>query len=500
MTPAQRIPRTTHGLAWLGAVFSSIVLGFAVASPATATVTQPRQPLKGPGGSQSAFGGVRVTTGGSGYDAWEILEPTNPAPPSAPLVVVMHGYYEFSGYSVNGALARHVAQKGNVVIYPRWQTGVATPCPGPINIKPCVTSAATAIHAAIAFLHAHLNRVQPRTDEASYFGFSFGGIITANMLNEYRALGLPKPHAVFLDDPHDGALTGPNEPALDASLGGIPSSAKFICHAGADGVISGTDSKGESLQNAGCNAVFPKLGQIPTQNKSIVLTSDDSHGQPTLAAIHGVCAGPGASEITPATGQYPVDAYDWGFCWRSFDALRACALYHVDCQYALGNTPQNRYIGTWSDGVQIIGLKIQTAAPISATPVPSRQAKPPGGTASRPPHAKLKSTRTMYASTTPIVFRGTASGTNGIAFIEVAVVRRTGTSCTQVTSTGAFIRLPGCNRPTSFLFATGTDHWSLKLSRRLHAGSYRVYAWAIDSFGQTPAGYTRANSSAFKVR
>ena len=310
---------------------------------------------------------------------WEILEPTRPTPPSAPLVIVMHGYYEFSGYSVNGALARHTALKGNVVIYPRWQTGVATPCPGPYDIQPCIDSATTAIHSAIAYLHAHPRPVQPRLNETSYFGFSFGGIITANMTNRWKALHLPKPRAIFLDDPHDGGLTGNNEPALDRSLAGIPSTTKFVCHAGADGVISGTDATGQSLKNASCNAVFPKIGQIPQANKSLVLTSDDSHGHPGLQAIHGVCAGSGAPDTTPAVGHSPVDAYDWGFCWRSFDALRACALYGTDCNYALGDTPQNRYIGTWSDGVPIIALKIKTQAPIRPEPQPKRQPQPPPG-------------------------------------------------------------------------------------------------------------------------
>ena len=367
-----------------------VVIGGLCVAPATAAVRQPRQPKAGPGGSATPFKGLRVIQGGSGYNAWEILEPTRPTPPSAPLVIVMHGYYEFSGYSVNGALARHTALKGNIVIYPRWQTGVATPCPGPYDIQPCIDSATTAIHAAIAYLHAHRRQVQPRLNETTYFGFSFGGILTADMTNRWKALHLPKPRAIFLDDPHDGGLTGNNEPAIDPSLAGIPSTAKFVCHAGADGVISLTDPLGQSLENASCNAVFPKLGQIPQANKSLVLTSDDSHGHPALQPIHGVCAGPGAPDTTPAIGHYPVDAYDWGFCWRSFDALRACALYGTDCHYALNNTPQNRYIGTWSDGAPIIALKIQTQAPIRPQPQPKRQPQPPPGISVVPPTARLQ--------------------------------------------------------------------------------------------------------------
>jgi hypothetical protein len=182
----------------------SLALTCAIAvSGAKAAGRQPRQPKAGPGGSATPFRTLRVIQGGSGSDAWEILEPSSPTPPSAPLVILMHGYFEFSGYSVNGAIARHTALKGNVVIYPRWQTGIATPCPGPIDIEPCITSAATAIHDAIAFLHAHHSGTQPRLDD---FGSSFGGIITADITNRWKVLRLPKARAIFLDDPHDGVL------------------------------------------------------------------------------------------------------------------------------------------------------------------------------------------------------------------------------------------------------------------------------------------------------
>jgi hypothetical protein len=81
--------------------------------------------------------------------------------------------------------------------------------------------------------------------------------------------------------------------------------------------------------------------------------------------------------VCAAGGVLAADTYDWGFCWKDFDALRACAYYGQDCLSALGDNPRHRYIGTWSDGVPVIGLKIQTAGPIGGTPVAARQPKPP---------------------------------------------------------------------------------------------------------------------------
>ena len=221
--------------------------------------------------------------------------------------------------------------------------------PGPFDIEPCLASAVNGIRGGLAFLQADRTRVQPKLDQVSYFGFSFGGIITANLTNRYVSLGLPEPKAIFLDDPHDGGLNGFGEPALDDSLSGIPASVKFECHSGAQGVIAEAGKADSS-----CNAVFPKLAQIPVANKSLVLTEPDAHGMPALSATHGVCAG--------AEGH--ADAYDWNFCWKVWDALRSCTLAGTDCQYALGDTPEHRSNGVWSDGVPVAPLKIQDAAPI----------------------------------------------------------------------------------------------------------------------------------------
>ena len=83
-----------------------------------------------------------------------MFEPTLPRPKTAPLAIVMHGYYEYSGYAQMDALLAHTARRGDVVIYPRWQTGTLSPCPGPFNIEPCMTSALNGIRGALAYLRA----------------------------------------------------------------------------------------------------------------------------------------------------------------------------------------------------------------------------------------------------------------------------------------------------------------------------------------------------------
>ena len=88
------------------------------------------------------------------------------------------------------ALIRHTVRKGSIAIYPRWQTGIATPSRALLD--PALHRLGGQRHqGALAYLRARPNRrVQPLVGRASYFGFSFGGIVTANMTNRYRQLQL----------------------------------------------------------------------------------------------------------------------------------------------------------------------------------------------------------------------------------------------------------------------------------------------------------------------
>ena len=187
--------------------------------------------------------------------------------------------------------------------------------------------------------------VQPQLRQTSYFGFSFGGIITANLANRYRALGLPKPRAIFLEDPHDGGLAGEGEPALDDSLSGIPR--RTLSSATPERRVprptSRTSRPTAATRSSRCSATSR------TRNKDLVLTRTDTHGEPALSSDHGVCAGGGPF------GE--PNAYDWNFCWKVWDALRSCALEQKYCRYALGDTRRHRSIGSWSDGVPITPLE-----------------------------------------------------------------------------------------------------------------------------------------------
>ncbi|WP_028476869.1 hypothetical protein [Nocardia sp. CNY236] len=353
--------RLTVTLVVSGALVGTTALAHAAPDSGSAggpvnAVAPPQQPTSGPGGSDYAYTDMRVSSGGEGDNAWFAFEPVGGPPlASAPLAVITHGFGEYSGYEKLHGLIRHTVRKGSVVIYPRWQASPRTPCPkGPGDIEPCVQSAVEGIRGGLSFLQSDSARVQPQLDRTSYFGLSFGGILTSNFLNRHEALELPRPRAVFLDDPHDGGFAGKGEPALDDTLAGIPADTLFQCHIGDEGIVAL-----EGNQDSSCNALFPKLGHIPPANKNIVLTYTDKHGTPPLLSAHGVSNG----SPNPDT-RGSIDAYDYFFIWKVWDALRSAADSGADREYALGDTPEHRYMGTWSDGTPVTPLKIQDHAPI----------------------------------------------------------------------------------------------------------------------------------------
>jgi hypothetical protein len=48
-----------------------------------------------------------------------------------------------------------------------------------------------------------------------------------------------------------------------------------------------------------------------------------------------------------------IDALDYYGLWKLFDGLTDAAYYNRNRDYALGNTPQQRYMGKWSDGMPV---------------------------------------------------------------------------------------------------------------------------------------------------
>ena len=56
--------------------------------------------------------------------------------------------------------------------------------------------------------------------------------------------------------------------------------------------------------------------------------------------------------------EHLVNALDFYGTWKLFDGLCDAAFYGKNREYALGNTPQQRNMGQWSDGVKVKELAV----------------------------------------------------------------------------------------------------------------------------------------------
>ena len=83
----------------------------------------------------------------------------------------------------------------------------------------------------------------------------------------------------------------------------------------------------------------------------------DSHGSPDLDATHVFPAAPGKHRLLNWGGAR-TDALDWYGTWKLLDGLTDAAFYGTNREYALGDTPEQRYMGKWSDGQPVKELEV----------------------------------------------------------------------------------------------------------------------------------------------
>lgn len=312
-----------------------------------AQISPPAQPATGPGGSEYIHGGVThydYGTNGSGGDFW-LYEPNDPVPDSADVVVFIHGLGE-TNPKLYGAFIKHLVRKGNIVIYPRYQTDLNS------DNATFNDSCARGILRALDTIQEP-NHVQGRLENFFILGHSVGGILTANMTMLYDQYGLPKPLGAFSMQPGAGSFLSPD-------YSSFPADVPYLILVSDNDLIVGTDP-GYTL--------FDQTVNAPSSHKNLVHTYGDDHGSPEVTASHfDPLAGDnefdnGETNIfIIASGNGPVDAFDFYASWKLQDALMDCALRNENCEYAFGDTPEQHGMGNWSDGSPVRILEITPSA------------------------------------------------------------------------------------------------------------------------------------------
>jgi hypothetical protein len=289
--------------------------------------TPPQQPSDGPGGSNYSHNGVRQSRHGIGAREFWIFEPSDPTPSSAPLIVFNHGWSAFFPVFYK-AWVVHLVKRGNIVVYPRYQLGLI------LGTRSATQNAIHAVKKAITILQ-NGNHVNPDLDKFAIVGHSLGGGVTAEMAALAEKQGLPVPQAVMPVQPFVRLDT------MMKDFRDIPASTLLLVVVGENDRVVG-DSSGKTI--------FTTSNQIPLDRKDFIIQRTDRYGSPALVANHG------APLCIPKSSF--IDAMDFYSTWKLFDALTDYAFYGIEQEYCLGNTPEQRFMGYWSDGVPVQELVV----------------------------------------------------------------------------------------------------------------------------------------------
>ena len=336
------------------------------ASPAPAGVPKPpEQPPSGPGGKESSHAEVVAKSYGSGPQAYWLFEPAKPAPDQAPLIVFNHGWSAMDPQAYK-AWIDHLVKRGNIVVYPLYQDSLRTP------LKDFTPNAIAAVHDAIHTLQSEPGHVKPQLDRFALVGHSMGGPISANMAALWKTEALPVPRAILCAEPGKTWGKFSSTSFVLADLSQIPAETLLLTIVGdQDRIVRDIDAK----------RIFKESTQVPLANKSYVTLVSDDHGKPALKATHmapvawaempeveaqanSKTTGPlrermkerrAEDEEMPdfSNPERTLDALDFYGTWKLFDGLTDAAFYGRNRNYALGGTPEQRFMGRWSDGVPV---------------------------------------------------------------------------------------------------------------------------------------------------
>lgn len=296
--------------------------------------TPPGQREAGPGGQDYVYERVSVKRYGEGADGYWVLSPDKPGDRSLPVLVFVHGLNQ-THYAANWLWLRHLVLRGAVVVFPQYQTL------GAVDPTTFTAKAGGAVRDAIKRLGQD-ERLNIDTQRFAMVGHSLGGTIIVNLAARHEHFGLPRPKALMPVLPGDTrALTG-----LGALLPGVTEDHRTV-HANTLMLIIASDND-RFVGKGFAERIYKKTKHIDPDDKDLIVLSSDTHGSPALVSDHFI-----PSAYTDGRGRDTADAYDFAL-WRWFDALVDAAFEDgKNKQVALGDTPEQRDLGKWSDGTPV---------------------------------------------------------------------------------------------------------------------------------------------------
>jgi acetyl esterase/lipase len=309
---------------------------------AAQAITPPPQPPNGPGGVAAPHARTVARLFGRGATGVWVFTPSRPVPSTAPVVAFMHGWGA-TNPNHYGAWIDHIVRRGAIVIYPLYQDGRLVPPDG------LLADALTGLREGLRRARSGELGVVGDVSRFAIVGHSAGGLLTMNLAAVAAGEGLPRPRALMSVNP--GLTVRNGRPFIPTEAWEtIPRGTLLLSLAGADDDFVG---------DADALHVYQRTTLIPAADKDYVIVQSDGHGVPALAADHRAAAASAPLTGLPDLETIAPDALDYYSTWKLFDALTDAAFHGRNREYALGNTPEQRGMGRWSDGMPVNELIVQ---------------------------------------------------------------------------------------------------------------------------------------------
>ena len=305
---------------------------------------KPSQPEQGPGSATYSHDEVVQYDFAQNPDGYWLYEPASPRPDSANVIVFNHGY---GGYNpmIYGKWIKHLVRKGNIVIYPRYQKNVYSPKPKYFSIN-----VSQAIRDALKKLEDG-NFVQPIIRNLAMVGHSYGGVITADLAVNFKNHNIPKPVAILLCSPGSGPFKG----GLLDTYEEMPSDTKMVIMVSENDRTVG-DKFGKKVFETAVNVI----------ERNYIRQRHDNSTSPPHKAGHSESYaldmdfdnGKRNSTSRRALRKANTNNVDYYGYWKIFDALLECSRSNENCEYAIGNTPKQRFLGLNSNNEPLLELEV----------------------------------------------------------------------------------------------------------------------------------------------
>jgi acetyl esterase/lipase len=366
-------------------------------APASRAASPPPQPKSGPGGADYVGDEVIKRAIGRTSAASFVFHAAGEAAQPRPVVVFLHAWGA-ANPQVYGGWIEHLARKGHLVIYPRFQeVGRTRPADATGN-------AVTLVKEALAELASDA-QARPDSNRVAFIGHTAGAAIALNLAAQAKAENLPQPKLVFVVMP-GGIARDPKSRGIPlADLSQIDASTMLITMIG-DREFRAAD--------AAARRILHDASDVPASRKTFMRALSDDHGFPSISAT---LASPGSvkdafdgakirippdpaadpraqrqarqkwspdmalsgeqSVLVSQLGSNATDSLDyWGY-WKTFDMAAAAAFSGKDAQ-ALRTDPNFTDMSRWSDGWPVKRLsaidppRADAPAAAKAAPAPTK--------------------------------------------------------------------------------------------------------------------------------